>query len=174
MNEVAESEAGILVEKLKQVRKEIGETVELIKAVSSKFPEYHLLLTIPGFGPYISALVLSAIGDPFRFESRKQVIRMAGLDLCANRSGKTSETATPVISKRGNSELRYGLYQAALVASTRNETFARYYTTILCGREREKGIKTKMKVKLAVKMLVIAWTMMKTKTDFDLKGMTEC
>jgi len=32
-----------------------------------------------------------------------------------------------VISKRGNSELRYGLYQAALVASARNEHFIKYY-----------------------------------------------
>jgi len=33
--------------------------------------------------------------------------------------------------------------------------------------EREKGIKTKMRVKLAAKMLVIAWTLMKKREPFD-------
>ena len=36
---------------------------------------------------------------------------MAGLDLGADRSGKTSDTATPVISKKGKTDLRYALYQ---------------------------------------------------------------
>jgi hypothetical protein len=62
---------------------------------------------------------------------------------------------------------RYALYQAALVASTRNDIFIEYYTNMLRGRELEKGIKTKMRVKLAVKMLVIAWTLMKNKTPFN-------
>jgi len=35
------------------------------------------------------------------------------------------------------------------------------------GRERERGIKTKMKVKLTAKMLKIAWTLMKKNQGFD-------
>jgi hypothetical protein len=41
-----------------------------------------------------------------------------------------------------------------------------YFTNKLRGREREKGIKTKMKVKLAAKLLVIAWTLMKKEEPF--------
>ena len=82
-----------------------------------QFPEYPCLLSIPGFGPDVSSKVLGAIGDPFRFTSGKQVLKMAGFDLCANRSGKTSNSATPVISKQGKADLRYALYQAALIAS---------------------------------------------------------
>jgi transposase len=37
------------------------------------------------------------------------------------------------------------------------------------GREKEKGIKTKMRVKLAAKLLVIAWTLMKKREPFDLE-----
>jgi transposase len=125
------------------------------------------LLTIPGFGPYISARVLASISNPWRFDRSNQVLKMAGYDLGAKRSGKTSDDAVPVISKRGNSELRYALYQAAHVASTRNSDFIRYFTRTLRGRERERGIKTKMKVKLAAKMLKIAWTLMKKKQGFD-------
>jgi hypothetical protein len=37
----------------------------------------------------------------------------------------------------------------------------------LRGREKEKGIKTKMRVKLAAKLLIIAWTLMKKKESFN-------
>ena len=90
-----------------------------------------------------------------------------GYDLNTSRSGDSSSSAVPVISKRGNAYLRYALYQAAFIASTSNRYFITYYTNKLCGREKEKGIKTKMKVKLAAKMLIIAWTLMKKKEPFD-------
>jgi hypothetical protein len=48
---------------------------------------------------------------------------MVGLDLSAERSGKTSESAIPVISKKGKADLRYALYQAAFIASTKNQDF---------------------------------------------------
>ena len=91
---------------------------------------------------------------------------MAGIDLSAERSGKTSQSAIPVISKRGKADLRYALYQAALIASIRNQDFIVYYTDKLRGREREPGIRTKMRVKLAAKLLLIAWTLMKKKEPF--------
>ena len=98
MGQAAEFEANMLVERLMELRKRLKETAEQLEAHSIDFTEYNYLLTIPGFGPYISSLVLAKIGNPFRFENRKQVIRLAGYDLCANRSGKSSQQAAPVIS----------------------------------------------------------------------------
>jgi transposase len=160
-------EARLMVEDLQQVKDSIRAIDDNIKDICLGFPEYSYLLTIPGFGPDISSKVLGAIGDPFRFDKGKQVLKLAGYDLSANRSGKTSDSAVPVISKRGKAYLRYALYQAAFIASTRNRHFIIYYTNKLRGREKEKGIKTKMKVKLAAKMLIIAWTLMKKKEPFD-------
>ncbi len=74
---------------------------------------------------------------------------------------------TNSVSRPLASALRYGVYQAAFVASTRNIDFVEYYTNTLRGRERERGIKTKMRVKLAAKMLVIAWNIMKKKEEFN-------
>ena len=73
----------------------------------------------------------------------------------------------PVISRKGKADLRYALYQAALIASVRNPEFIEYYTDKIRGREREPGIKIKMRVKLAAKLLIIAWTLMKKKVPFD-------
>ena len=94
-------------------------------------------------------------------------MKLAGLDLSADRSGKNSDKAIPEISKRGKADLRYALYQAALVASTKNQDFMLYYARKLEGRQKEKGIQTKMWVKLSAKMLLIAWTLMKRKEAFD-------
>ncbi len=160
-------EARLMVEDLQQVKDSIRAVDDHIKDICLGFPEYSYLLTIPGFGPDISSKVLGAIGNPFRFDRGKQVLKLAGHDLGAYRSGNTSDSAVPVISKRGNAYLRYALYQAAFIASTSNRYFIIYYTNKLRGREREKGIKTKMKVKLAAKMLIIAWTLMKKKEPFD-------
>jgi transposase len=73
----------------------------------------------------------------------------------------------PVISKKGKADLRYALYQAALVASSLTSHFRAYYSRLLEGRQREVGIRTKMLVKIASKMLVIAWTLMKRKERFN-------
>ena len=167
MGKSVEFEAEMLVDWLKNVRQYVRKTEDFIKDISLVFPEYNYLLTIPGFGPYISSKVLASIADPLRFKNRKQVLKMAGYDLCANRSGNTSARAVPVISKNGNSELRYALFQAAKVASGRVKCFRYYFAKMLRGRERERGIITKMRVKLAAKMLVIAWTLMKRKEPFD-------
>lgn len=163
----AEFEARLLVEKLHQVRGELKDTESLMEDLCLEFPEYTYLLTIPGFGNYISAVVLSAIGNPFRFKNRDQVLKLSGYDLSANRSGKRSDKAVPVISKKGSGELRYALYQAAHIAASRTDLFRRYFAGMLCGRERERGIRSKMRVKLAAKLLIISWTLMKNREVFD-------
>jgi transposase len=162
-----EFEARVMVEGLRQIREALQATEEKIEEICGQIPEYEFLLSIPGFGPDVSSKVLGAIGDPFRFQNGRQVVKMAGLDLNAERTGKTSESAIPVISKKGKADLRYALYQAALIASTKNRDFMVYYTHKLRGREREPGIQTKMRVKLAAKLLIIAWTLMKKKERFD-------
>ena len=160
-------EAHMMVKWLKKIRDAIRLTDEKIKEVCLYFPEYSYLLTIPGFGPDVSSKVLAAIGNPYRFENHKQVLKMAGWDLSAKRSGKTSKNAIAVISKKGKAGLRYALYQAAFIASTKNQFFVTYYTNKIYGRAREKGIRTKMRVKLAAKLLVIAWTLMKKEEPFN-------
>jgi transposase len=167
MGPAAEFEASLLVDKLKEVREQLKQVADQMQDICLQFADYSFLLTIPGFGPYVAARVLASLANPRRFDSSNQVLKMAGYDLGANRSGRSSDQAVPVISKRGNAELRYALYQAAHVASTRNRDFIGYFTRMLRGRQRERGIKTKMKVKLAAKMLKIAWTLMKKQEVFD-------
>ena len=152
-------EAELVVDALKFVRQQLDRVERAIATLAEGFEEYSYLKTIPGFGPYVAAMTLASIGNPHRFENRAQLIRLAGLDLSANRSGEKSRSAVPVISKKGKADFRYALYQAALVASSLTTDFRAYYHRLLEGRQRESGIRTKM--------LVIAWTLMKRKEPFN-------
>jgi transposase len=105
MGEGASFDAKIMVEGLRHIRKAIQETEDKIEETCRQFPEYDYLMTIPGFGPDVSAKVLGAIGNPYRFFNQQQVLKMAGLDLGADRSGKRSQNAVPVISKQGKADL---------------------------------------------------------------------
>jgi len=160
-------EARVMVDQLRQTREMLKTTEEKIETLCEASPEYESLRSIPGFGPDVSSKVLGALGDPLRFNSGRQVLKLAGLDLSADRSGKSSPKATPRISKKGKSDLRYALFQAAFIASSKNASFMAYHTRQLKGREKEKGIHYKRLVKLAAKLLVIAWTLMKKKEVFD-------
>jgi transposase len=167
INDAVVYESQLLVRKLVELRKDIKAVDEETKQLCQSFEAYKCLMSIPGFGPFVSSQTLAVLGDPFRFNNQQQVLKLAGFDLSASRSGKKSDQAVPVLSKRGNSALRYALYQAALSASTRDVLFVKYFTKLLTGREKERGIKTKMRVKLAAKMLVIAWTLMKNNEPFN-------
>ena len=165
--QAVEFEAQVMVEGLKQIRESLRQIEEKIHETCLQFSEYEYLLSLPGFGRDVASKVLGAIGNPFRFQSGRQVLKLSGFDLWAKRSGKKSENVVPVISRRGKADLRFALYQAALIASVKNPGFIAYYTDKLRGREREPGIKHKMRVKLAAKLLLIAWTLMKKKEPYN-------
>jgi len=156
-----------MVVQLYQIRSDIADLDRQIFKIASSLPEYQYVISIPGFGPFITAKFLAAINDPKRFSNEAQVIKLAGFDLCASRSGKPAGKAVPMISKKGNAELRFALVQAAIVATTRNTLFIRYLNQKLQGREQEKGILKKMRTKVASKLLVIAWTLMKQHEYFN-------
>jgi hypothetical protein len=57
------------------------------------------LLTIPGFWPYVSAVVLAAIGNLQRFENTQHLKRLAGFDLNASHSavsGRVNRLVSPL------------------------------------------------------------------------------
>jgi transposase len=170
-----QTEATVLAKQWQGLETELQALETQIQAIAMAHPSYGALVSIPGVGPQTAATLLSIIGDPFRFRSAKQVLRLAGFDLVASRSGERSAHAQPCLSKCGNATLRYALVQAATIGSNANPLFRAYLATRLLRREKEPGIKTKLRVKLAAKLLLMAWTLMKTGQTFDPQrfGLTE-
>lgn len=95
------------------------------------------ITTVAGF--------IAEVGDITRFDSTKELQKLAGLELVADSSGK--HNGKTKISKRGRKRLRYLLFEAAISVVGKNEEFKeihRYYTT------REKNPLKKMQSLIAV------------------------
>ena len=83
------------------------------------------LLSIPGIGYTLAAIILAEIGDINNFPSPSKLQAFAGLDPSTYQSGKyTASSATMV--KRGSTYLRWALFQAARIIALRDKTFADY------------------------------------------------
>lgn len=100
VGEAAKYEGKLLVDSLCLIHESIKNTDSRVEAICKQLYEYECLLSIPGFGPVISGMTIGAIGDPNRFSNSKQLLKMAGLDLSASRSGKHSDNAIAKISKK--------------------------------------------------------------------------
>jgi transposase len=159
-------EAPRLVHRLQALRDDLRELEQRMHPLAQRLPGYPSVKSIPGMGPVLTALVLAGIGDPHRFAHPRQVLRLAGLDLCARRSGTSSDRAVPRISKQGKASLRYALVHAAMVAARSDPALRGYFSRLVAGRTHERGIRRKMYVKLAAKLLVIAWTLMRRGDTF--------
>ena len=70
----------MLVALLKQTRQAIEQVEQEILKLCYTFSEYEFVISIPGFGPDVTAKVLAYIGDQYRFETASQVLKMAGFD----------------------------------------------------------------------------------------------
>ncbi len=84
------------------------------------------ITTIPGIGVTNGAVILAELGDISRFDHPSKIVAYAGLDTTVYQSGNFIGTDNK-ISKRGSTELRQALFNAAFVASNNDPTFIAYY-----------------------------------------------
>jgi transposase len=70
------------------------------------------------------------------------------------------------ISKQGKASLGYALVHAAMVGARSNPALRGRFSRLLAERALERGIVRKMYVKLAAKLLVITWTLMRQGDTF--------
>lgn len=92
------------------------------------------ILSIPGIGYWLGAIILSEISDITRFKDSSKLLAFAGLDPSVRQSGNFNATNTK-ISKRGSKLLRYAINRSASLIIWNNETFHNYYTTKLSQRK---------------------------------------
>ena len=93
-----------------QIRQEEGRIAREMETRDSR------LLTVPGVGPVVAAVVSSELGDSQRFSRVEEVVAFAGLDSSKKLSGKFEGRLTP-ISKRGPPAIRESVHNVAMVAS---------------------------------------------------------
>ena len=123
-------EMKLLLEDYEYKKAQLDAVMEEIEKLCRKIPESEQMLAIKGIGVITVAGFLAEVGDVRRFESPRQIQKLAGLSLRENSSGKHKGQTT--ISKRGRSKLRAVLFNAAIPLIAKNPEFKslhEYYTT---------------------------------------------
>jgi transposase len=161
-------EARRLADDGERLHRQLAELDELIGQLAQRRPGYASLLTIPGMGPRVAAMIVAELGEPHQWTHRQQVLRLAGLDLIrAPRSDPGADRGRPTISRRGNAALRTALVQTARVAVRCHPTIRAWFTKGLAGRAHERGVRRKREVKLAARLLVVGWRLIERGETFD-------
>jgi transposase len=131
----------------------------LIQAHPARREGYARLQSIAGVGPVVGSALVSALQRRC-FERADAFVAFCGWDPCAHDSGH--KRGRRRLSKRGPSELRRLLYNAAMSAS-RTKTWKPRYQ-----RERAKGLsRTAALVALARHITRTAWSIYTHNTTFD-------
>jgi transposase len=122
-----------------------------------------LLMSTPGVGAIVALTFASAIDDPRRFKSSKQVGAHFGMTPKKYQSGETDHTGR--ISKIGDKEVRTGLFESAHVVLTKRVKGSALKSWAMRLAKRA-GMK-KAKVALARKLAVIMHRMLVCGTPFN-------
>lgn len=96
-----------------------GEIKHILDALHSP------ILTIPGIGYRMGAMILAEIGDFARFDSPDKVLAYAGLSPSIYQSGQLNNSHAHM-EKRGSRYLRYALFNATKYVCLWDPTFANY------------------------------------------------
>jgi transposase len=120
------------------------------------------LQTVPGVGPIVATTVLAVFSDVRRFPSAKHAASYAGLVASTFDSGERVKHGH--ITRRGSTELRAMLCEAAHHAGYRNNALSPYFRQ-LCVR---RGYKMAV-VAVAHRLCRILYAMLRDETEFDLK-----
>jgi transposase len=136
-----------------------------VRTMARHSEDAKLLMTTTGVGAVISLIYVSAIDDPKRFKSSKQVGAYYGITPKRYQSGETDYSGR--ISKIGDKSVRTALYQAAHIILTRPVKASALKTWAMQLAKRI-GM-AKAKVALARKLAVMMHRMLVERTSFDHK-----
>lgn len=121
-----------------------------IKASVRPDPRAELLMTIPGVAHITAYLLLCEIGDIRRFPSAKKLCAYAGLVPVTRQSADHCWQGR--ITKEGNRYIRWGMVEAACVATRKDWGLAQYYRRVASRRGSLKA-----RVAVARKLLTSVW-----------------
>jgi len=145
-----------------QKRKEIEDLSETYLSTNE---DYNRLKTLPGIGPIIALTILAEAGNLKRFGHYRQFLKFCGFDLSTKQSG--SFRSKSILSKKGNANLRKMFWIAGKVAiRMRENTFRKKYENYIKGDPNNADLKRKATTAVAAKMARVAYSMIKTQTDY--------
>lgn len=160
----AKLEINYLLEKYDGFLQQIEEIDNYVTDICSSLDETSKITQIKGIGIVTASGIVAELGDIRKYKSPKQMIKMAGLSLTENSSGKVKGTTS--ISRRGRKDLRRLLYQVILGMIRTNTAFKEmyiYYTT----RRKNQLTGKQAIIALSRKLLRIIHTIIIKDVDYD-------
>ena len=136
----------------------------VIEELCMQIPAVKKLLDIKGVGLLTVGGFFAEVGDLGRFQSPKQIQKLAGLAIRENSSGK--HKGQTGISKRGRARLRRLLFQAVMPLVATNAEFAeihRYYTT----RSNNPLKKKQSIIALSCKLIRVIYALVTKGVEYD-------
>ena len=125
------------------------------------------ILSIPGIGYTLGAIILSEIGNIENFSNPGKLLAFAGLEPSTYESGNYVASKTPMV-KRGSTYLRWAMLQAARLVAYRDKTFSCYYD-----KKRSQGKHHFVALTHTAKKLIrVLFHLMKTGQDFAPQSYT--
>lgn len=161
---MAAKELDYLIKRYKEIVTDIADIETVINGLCEELPEVKKIMQIKGIGVTTASGIVAELGDIKKYQTSKQMIKMAGLALTENSSGQKKGKMS--ISKRGRKELRKVLYQAVVGMIRTNKAFHELYEYY---RYRAKNQLTGKEaiIVLVIKLLRIIHTIVVKDVPYD-------
>jgi transposase len=162
MEELWRGQLDLELTQLDALGEQMAAVEQRLEAIAKDDERIQRVQTIPGVGRRTAEAIVTALDDVDRFDNARQVSSYVGLVPRQYQSGETDRNGR--ITKRGSRLLRTLLLECAWVSVRYNDWSRATYNRIHGG---QKTRKKKAAIALARKILVVAWAMLKNKTDWD-------
>ena len=165
---MARYEIATLLSQIKLMQAQLDELTIQLTELAKQMTDYDYIASVPGIGDITIVDLLSEVGSLTQYQHPRQLIKLAGLTLRENSSGK--QKGQKRISKRGRRKLRALLFRVIMPLIKHNRAFKQlheYYTTRIVNPLRKK----QSIVVLCGKLLKILHALCKKKRLFNEQQM---
>lgn len=165
---MAKYEIATLLSQIKLMQAQLDELTVQLTELAKQMTDYEYIASVPGIGDVTVVELLSEVGSLTQYEHPRQLIKLAGLTLRENSSGK--HKGQKKISKRGRRKLRALLFRVMMPLIRHNPAFKalheHYITRAINPLRKKQSI-----VVLCGKLLKILHALCNKKTYFNVDQM---
>jgi len=150
---------------LQTFQKQLKRVTNAMTTCLATLPEAPYLLSVKSLQTVSAAIFLAEVGDPKRYQTAAQWVKLAGIQPAPNISGKKQRSQTPM-SHQGRARLRTMLFFTCLRMVRVDEHFAQIYANL---QRRQNNPLTKMQALgvLMNKLLHILWALIHNQTFYN-------
>jgi transposase len=147
---------------LERLEMSLKRATKALDQLAETDPQIRQLRTIPGVGPRLAETVVTAIDNPHRFASGKEVAAYAGLTPRQFQSGAMERHGR--ITGRGSKDLRKLLVEVSWLGLRHNPRMREVYERVRRDSRTRKKIAI---VAVARRLLIWCWAMLRDEKDWE-------